>query len=131
MDHAKKAQEISILGPYPGDLRHILNLCVGFIIKSFCYVNYCSEFLIKAYFETPTVGSPSEDQDILEFLDTTGYAFLGSVSLSISTYKTAFCENPNVTLPAAELEEMLSEFAYQHFSAYFQHMQSRLILWDE
>ncbi|KAL5254697.1 hypothetical protein ACHWQZ_G014210 [Mnemiopsis leidyi] len=90
--------------------------------------------VIQLYLETAhltlqadidAVGSPSEDQDILEFLDTTGYAFLGSVSLSISTYKTAFCENPNVTLPAAELEEMLSEFAYQHFSAYFQHMQSR------
>ena len=72
-----------------------------------------------------SVGSPPEEPDILEFLDTTGYAFLGSVSLTISTYKTAFCESSNVTLPAAELETTLSEFVYQHFSAYFEHMQTR------
>ena len=76
---------------------------------------------------TPSVGSPPEEQDILEFLDTTGYAFLGSVSLTISTYKSAFSENTNLTLPAPELEETLSEFAYQHFSAYFEHMQSRYV----
>ena len=71
------------------------------------------------------VGSPPEDQDILEFIDTTGYAFLGSISLTISTFTTAFCDNDNVVFPITELETILSDFSYQHFSEYFKHMQTR------
>ena len=71
------------------------------------------------------MGNPPEDQDILEFIDTTAYPFLGSVSLTIDTFKRAFKENPNVTLEQIVLDKHLSEFAYNHFSLYFGHIQDR------
>ena len=130
------------------------------------------------------MSNPPEGQDILEFVDTTGYDFLGSVSLVIAIFTTAFRENPNVVstdlvpnldqtkesnyahdttvssvddkvsvtafnqalqfyadltrsisraifqitskLTHAYLDEKLSVFVYEHFSAYFKPVEKRL-----